>query len=430
VIEMKSRILSTLTILTIILLAFLLSGCPSPVGFSGSDTGSVQPATVAYDESRGLVVLTESDGSETVVSSLEGNQSIDCVDVTDYVLFDSDSSSRHSMGFGGGPRAIILGLRSDGRPGVWVLYHGGIVVIPEGDTGDSSSQLLEVVSEADGFRWDDGWDYTAIALSEDGRIIVGMAENPDAEWLASQLGSTPKVVVWWNLVDKGNGSFFLSRARVVAEYPEWDFHTVRSGRSGRDSHWYRYVWRWFRWFFDRLGLWFFAWADDYLGDLAEDPLSIEDVDVYAIRGYDKAGDLAEALITPYRVLSIAKADVVDPDENLPPWPVTGPVGALGFIEVSSETPWIQLEVGGSTNPADFDPDGDDVIFNIESFSIDDTDLNQYVIDNVEISSQGILSFNNWDPTLSFNFASFTITTDDGKVTTPTAPDVLINVYFQ
>ena len=266
---MNSRFFSAISLIVIVSSLLLLSSCPSPLNYTGDtvDTTKTAEATVAVDPVRGLAVLTEPDGSKTVIKSIEGDDTIGCEKVTDYVLFDTDSGGRHQSGRNH-PRAVILGVRTDGRPGVWIVYTGGIVIIPEGDGGDMTSELLEAVSDADGFRWDHGWIYEAMALSDDGKIIVGVAENPDAWWLADYLETTPRVVVWWNLVDKGNGVFYLSRARVVAKYPEWNMDDVKNDRDGRGYRWNHHHRYGLRWFLDRLGLWFFAWADNYVGDLA------------------------------------------------------------------------------------------------------------------------------------------------------------------
>ncbi len=328
---MKNRLFLPVYFLSLLLLLLLLAGCPSPLTNNPSSNNYPEPS-ISVDPARGLAVLTEADGRETVISSTEDGGIVGCTTVIDYVVYDTDDTSRHTYGRSG-PRAVILGTRTDGRPGVWIVYPGGIVVVPEGDGSDPTSELLEVVSEADGFRWDDGWDYEALALSDDGRIIVGVAENPEAYWLADYLNSTPKVAVWWNLYDKGGERFFLSRARVVAEYPEWDFDEIQSDsrRTQRSRHFYR----WIRRFMSRFGLWFFVWADDYLGDLASDE-DLGDADLveslgdgtYRIYGYNKDGDFAQAVITTRSVLNIEKTDPPGgvTGDNLPPWAVVGPIG--------------------------------------------------------------------------------------------------------
>ena len=425
---------SIIAALTVVL---LLSGCPSPLSYTGGSDDVTPSATVSVDPLRGVAVLTEEDGSETVIGSAENGEFVNCIEVTDYIIVDESGAGRYARS-GRHLRAVVLGVRSDGRPGVWMVYSGGIVVVPEGDSGDVTSELLEAASEGDGFRWDDGWSYDAAAISDDFRVIVGTAKNPDALWIADQLGTIPQVVVWWNLYEKDDGRFFLSRARAVAEYPEWNLDEVKSNRH-RDIR-MRHIIRWLRWLFDRLGLWFFAWADDFLGDLAgEDVLGdlkpVETVGdgTYGIFGYDKEGDFARASITQRMVLDIEKTDPpIDPNENLPPWPVTGPTTLFGYVKVYETQPWIQLEVGGSTDPADFDPDdGDTVTFEIASISTKNSDstIDQYIQENVLISNDGILSIV-WDNMLIDVEVSFVISTDDGKVDTPTLPDEDIVILFE
>ena len=333
------------------------------------------------------------------------------------------------------PRAVILGVRTDGRPGVWIVYPRGIVVIPEGDGGDMTSELLEAVSDADGFRWDHGWIYEAMALSDDGKIIVGVAENPDAWWLADYLETTPRVVVWWNLVDKGNGVFYLSRARVVAKYPEWNMDDVKNDRDGRGYRWNRHHRYWLRWFLDRLGLWFFAWADNYLGDLAG-PEELGDIkpvvkeidDIYAVYGHDKDGDFAKAKITPYKVLSIEKTDPpVDPDPpvNNPPWPVTGPTDPQDLTSGMSFKLEVSDDQGIIDNPDNFDPDGDDVEFTAilsRPFGSPGADP------DVKISSDGTFYIDVWDPDIAGYFGYYEITISDGELSRTTDFEIVVNFY--
>jgi len=429
---MMKNVRAYLLLLGSMVLILLLSGCPSPVGGNFGVERASEP-TVAVDPARGVVVLTEPDGSETVVASEEDGELVEAEELTDYVVFDAPKSTGRHAGGASGPRAIILGVRSDGRPGVWILYSGGMVIVPEGD-GDETSELLEVISEADGFRWDDGWDYEAAALSADGAVIVGTAENPDAWWLADYLGSTPKVAVWWNLYQKDDGRYVLSRARVVAEYPTWDFQEVKSSHRGHRFH--HRIYFWLRWFLNRLGLWFFAWADDYLGDLAaaDDLGDAELIEVfgdgtYGIYGYDKAGDFAQAVIDRWQVLSIEPTDPPGggggPGENLPPWPVTGP--AL-TTPLSPENASFQLEINGQyTTKDNFDPDKDDVTFevaDVQKVSGSGTPPSVFV----DTDGYFHVTWPNPD-NLSGTFTTvrYWITTNDGVATTD--PTVWIEVQY-
>jgi len=429
---MKIRLSALASAFVIFFSVLVLSSCPSPLGVAVDDGSSAEVVTVSLDSSRGLVVLTESDGSETVITAVEGNESIGCEAITDYVVFNNSSAGR-SLSGGFSPRAVILGVRSDRRPGVWVVYPNGIVVIPRDDDGNTTSELLEAVSEADGFRWDDGWTYDAVALSEDGKIIVGIAENPDASCLTDYLETEPKVVVWWNLIDKGDGVFFLSRARTVAEYPDWNLDDVKFDRNGHGHQWHHRFMQWIRWFLDKRGLWFFAWADNYLGDLAGPkelgdikPVVIESDGTYAVYGFDKGGDFAKALISPFEVLSIEKSDpLVDPHpkKNRPPWPVTGPAVYQTLTAVNNS---FTLVLRDSDNkllaPGEFDPDGDAVKMFATLKSID----NPAVIPVVTITPEGVFSVA-WAPELLYLFATYSVTVSDGEFETPSTVD--ISVFF-
>ena len=430
---MIKKSVRTAAFIGLVLLALLLAGCPSPLDYTGGTAGAESQPAVEIDETLGVAVFTDEDGSRTRITSQEGDESVDCVEVSDFVVAGG-SAALHSSGSGRGPRAVVIGKRGDGRPGVWLVYPGGIVVVPEGDDGDVTSELLEAASDADGFRWDDGWSYDAAAISDDFRIIVGVAENPEAEWLAEYLGTTPKVVVWWNLYER-DGKYHLSRAHVVAEYPEWSFEEAHHGGRGHRHQ----MQHWLRWFFDHLGLWFFAWADDYMGDLAgEDVLGgdkpVETVGdgTYGIFGYDKDGDYARASITPFKVLDIEKTDLPedpgDPGENKAPWPVTGPTG-ISLLSEGNQSLTLELRDGDGnliTDPADFDPDQDPVTFEVVLVSID----NPAFAPLVEVSPAGVFQITVWEPEYSGSYvnATYQISTTDGDLTTAPEANITVMLY--
>jgi len=115
--------------------------------------------------------------------------------------------------------------------------------------------------------------------------------------------------------------------------------------------------------------------------------------------------------------------------NLAPWPVTGPTSPFGYIKVHEADPTIQLEVNDSTDPADFDPNGDSITFEITNLTtLNSTPTNdQYILDNTQITNAGLLS-TVWDDLLVDINASFTITTNDAEFTTP--PDKLVVILWK
>ena len=114
-----------------------------------------------------------------------------------------------------------------------------------------------------------------------------------------------------------------------------------------------------------------------------------------------------------------------PVSNTPPYPVTGPIG-VSNITFASTT--IQLEVNGSTDPLDFDPDGDSITFVITDVTDTDTvPQRDYILANAQISSAGVFSIA-WDNLLDLTLANISISTDDGQ--DQTLPDEIINLYFQ
>ncbi len=296
-------------IIPVVVLLFL-TACQIPVGVgpSSSNSGSVAVPVVVLNPTRGVAEFRDSDGSVTAVSSEEGGTTVECTGLIDFVIFDDTSSSaRYSGGRFSSIRAVVLGVRGDGFTGIWVIMRNGTVVIPRNEENNSISYLQGFISEAGDNLCNNGWEYTAMemAIGENGGIVAGTAVNNEAQWLEEVLGVTPQVAVWWNLRITNSGVVLLSRAKALAEYPDYRWISNRRGKGN--------------WLYDYFGLWLFAWADSYLvSPLENDAIDCEEDGTYTIKGVGPAGERLNASIDGYRVL-----DIVPGSGNTPLNPVTG-----------------------------------------------------------------------------------------------------------
>ncbi|MDF1567867.1 MAG: hypothetical protein P1P77_07580 [Spirochaetaceae bacterium] len=95
--------------------------------------------------------------------------------------------------------------------------------------------------------------------------------------------------------------------------------------------------------------------------------------------------------------------------NRAPWPVTGPTADQTVTEADPSF-FLEIRNGDGTqvtNPADFDPVGDAVSFDITLVRIDNPGL---------------------DPQVSVSFQGEFIVTNDGSLITPPATDITIFMY--
>ncbi len=340
----------------IILLISVLISCNNGMGADSSADSADSSAQVVTDSSKGVVFIDE-EGSETVVKTEEDGEEIICKEVIDYVVLNNDEPlSKSSVKAIGRKRAIILGYRSDGCPGLWIVYSGGIVKPVVNSEDIETSELLEMVEGRQPFFKHFGWTYNAVDMAVNGNeiVIAGYAENKEGWWMIEP-GTT--VGVYWSVYEDSEGYYHISRAKVVG-YRDNDWW--RNLKKEMKKHGYRYRWRWLR----SLRLFFFGWYDRYL-TMTESVEVGENPGEYLIKGTDDEGEAAVATVTRWKVLGIEKAPEA-PDNN-PPYPVTGDKRSPFVSEVI--TP---MYVAGNSNPQYYylyvkqvdgkdDPDDGDIV---------------------------------------------------------------------
>jgi hypothetical protein len=332
-------------LLLIVVLTLFIFSCQNPISIDLSGDTDLQAEGEAYtftDPVSNTVVFVDSNGKQTVIQSEEGGKQVFCEEVIDFVVFEAGKSISRSAGDGApGMIAMILGRRDNGRPGLWVVYSNRSVKPVLYEDGLETSELLEIAENRRPIFWHFGWNYEALKLSPDGKIIIGYAEHKegiDRHKFGIEPGTT--VGVYWSVIEKKDGRIRLSRARVIGiRDRQWRKNLF----SGVDKSLYRHTHRWM-W---ALRLFFAGWYDQYL-TMPEDFLLSETEGEYRISGTDQEGEAAIATLTAKRVLSIEKA----PDE--PPNQITGP--DYPVLIAPNEDPTqpvvINLTVEGEVDPND------------------------------------------------------------------------------
>lgn len=281
------------------LVILLLASCylpQNPADLDGKEP--VEKISVTTDKSRDQGVYVNEKGERFDIVSKEGpdGEVVRCVEALDIVRV-GPGEAEGSKSFGGhGPvKALILGRRHDGYPGVWEVSNDDIVLpVSSNDSGEKNSKAgdsCEVEWLVHGFF---GWQYHVEFpfVGEDskgGYIFVGYAENTrgidfGGDWKIDE-GAT--VAVYWRLDKKRNGHFHLSRARIIGEpnenYKKWkkdDDNELHHGRRYRHSMFVHFL----LYLFDSVKFFFLDSFDTYLVDALEaeyDPTQ----DVYLVQGH-------------------------------------------------------------------------------------------------------------------------------------------------
>ena len=372
-----TRTVRIAVILIVTAAALIISGCPSPVNIvsDGGQEPYQTTAEVSFDASRGVVVFTEEDGTETPVVVQGENGDDGPVDLIDYVVLDDGDDAGRFSGNVRRIRCIVIGRRSDGKSGVWVIYRGGGVVVLPNEDNVKDSALMEMVEVEGSPYLGDEWVYDAKAISSDGRMIIGQLSRPDGWIWLSDEAPKPSIGVFWSIYEVDD-KLIISRARPILRMYEPEPDTSLS------RHMWRHRNRYSDWM-DRLKEMLQAFFLDISWNYLEDVDGFVPADkveggipegFYVVAGPDKYGTDAWAWLTLRSVENIVDAPVVELPKNNPPWEVTGPTkrqylkkGDTFNLEVSdlNDPPNVYYAPDGP-----FDPDGDNVIFEVIAVSIE------------------------------------------------------------
>ena len=306
------------------LMILVLASCylpQNPVNLDGNE--SVDQLSVMTDKSRDQGVYVNESGDTFDIVSEEGpdGEIVRCVEALDIVPVGSgDGVGSKSFGGHGPVKALILGKRHDGYPGVWEVQNDDAIwPVSYNESGDKSSKAgdsCEVEWLIHGFF---GWVYHVESLilgpdTEGGFILVGYAENTKGidfggKW---EIEEETTVAVYWRLEKKKNGHYRISRARIIGEpkenYTKWkkdkdkEFPRYKRYRHSIFVHFLRYLFASYKFFF-------LDSFETYLVDVTNAEYD-ENADKYFVTGHVEG---AIDTVTP--VTKGAKSDTVAETEN-------------------------------------------------------------------------------------------------------------------
>jgi hypothetical protein len=281
-------------------LAFLLFSCPmAQVGVSpdsatspGASRPEMQPS-IMTDSARTQAVYIDEKGARIDITAQEPDGSV--VRATQAIglalMADAGSSARAAAGDGDQLRALVIGTRSDGAPGVWaILRNGTVLPAAEDSAGKSTSALPQCDDRDHGLRGWFGWKYYVTGISDDGLMIVGYAKNEKGFHLGVvkiEPGTT--VGVYWRVKKISHRPHVrIEPARVIGTLDTTPFPK----KNGHRSRWIDAL-RLSR--LPGIQLFFLKYFTSYL--IMADAVSRDAAkDLYVVTGTDQDGDDATATI--------------------------------------------------------------------------------------------------------------------------------------
>jgi len=251
-------------------------------------TDSNSTFSVSYDAKRDIAVFVDENNEVLDIISFdeESGKTIKCTKPIDMAILEKNDSVQ----------AIVVGVREDNKPGVWLIGTRGTVTCPVNDrTGKRTTALVyaeDVQSLIDVERKAFlGWVYTPILISDDGCMIAGYAYNEEG-FSSSRLNIDPgsKVAVYWKLTENSDGFYFLSKVQVVGTFSERE--------EGKE-----HFWGWLCSLVSKLKLLFLNHLDDYL-KVPDNITAVANSPFYQISGLNKEDKQAIATVDYNKVLSI------------------------------------------------------------------------------------------------------------------------------
>ena len=206
-----------------------MGGAQHPLVPGGSNAAGL---TVQTDALRNQGVLVTSNGLKLDITSVaDDGTTVNCVDAVG-VAPVADSSG--SKGLSGSSVAVVIGARNDGNPGAWVYSSNKIQGVIDEDSGQVTSRLPEAGDQNGVFRGAFGWVYHVVGVSEDGKIIIGYAENKKGiNRGIVQIDPGTTIGVYWRVSRHPIRPFFMvTRAHIIGTL---DLSKIK-GTSKRAQH--------------------------------------------------------------------------------------------------------------------------------------------------------------------------------------------------
>jgi len=314
---MRKTISSFAVILCIAGASALFYSCPLPQQLVFQQTGQAAPQAsvqrapaVETDPVRNRAVYVSENGVRTDIESVEPDGTVvTCVDAEGIVVADSEvaadpMSRKASFAPASLVKAIVIGMRSDGNPGIWIILKNGTILPAENEFDGKKTSRLPESDDRDGIlRGPFGWRYFITGISEDGGMVVGYAKNEKGFHngkVTVDPGTT--IGVYWKVTKKPKHPYVsVGRARVIgvldpAKLPQW---------NGRWSRWIGWIVRNPR---SQLQLFFAGYYDTYL--VMADSVSFDPAkELYSVPGTDQDGQKAVATIDTQNRISITPVTV-------------------------------------------------------------------------------------------------------------------------
>jgi len=261
----------------------------SPAGTSaGTDvSGGTGTISVTNDASRNVAVYSGPSGTkeDIIADDPATGQGVSCVHATSFTVIAQTGN--------GDPlplKVLVVGERGDGSPGAWEIHSDGKIDLVESDGSGRDGDLSPGEGEApDGMHGRFGWVYHVTAVSADGKMIVGYAENPKGFTrgrISIPVGTT--VGVYWKVARAPRGRHVVVSPPLVIG--SWDIPKGHGEiRAHRDSPLLGFLSQLKLFFLDKLQSYLvMATAVHY--DAAQND--------YVVTGTDENGNAADAAISP------------------------------------------------------------------------------------------------------------------------------------
>jgi hypothetical protein len=295
---MKQRV-----VLLLAPLVFLLYGCPLNMEQSPQGSGGQQPPTpagssastaglsVATDTARNQGVLVTSSGSRIDITSVADDGTIvNCTDAVGAAVMDNVPGNSKSLS-ASNSAAIIVGTRSDGYPGAWVYSSNRVQSVIDDDSGRATSRLPDSDAQNGVFRGHFGWLYHVMGVSEDGKIIVGYAENKkglDFGKITIDPGTT--IGVYWKVSRHPfRPAFVVSHAQIIG--------TLDQSKLSIPPRYRNFISALLEHALSQLKLFLINYLNSYLVMVDKNGVHFDSTnDVYVVTGTDQADVAATATI--------------------------------------------------------------------------------------------------------------------------------------
>jgi hypothetical protein len=214
-------------------LVLLLLGCPlmpnpgNGASRESTDGGQAAPAaakgaiSVVSDAERGVAVYINENGErkDVVAEEYPGGPLVKCVEVADFTLVPASSDSDPLP-----VKAIVTGMRDDGTPGIWEIHSDDTILLPQAEqTSNNTARCIvggDMGSLPDGIQMRFGWTFKTTAVSADGKIIVGTAENRKGVTIGGvQILAGSTVAVYWRVYSLPYSRFLIvSAPRIIGTF--------------------------------------------------------------------------------------------------------------------------------------------------------------------------------------------------------------------